>query len=79
MEREAELKRFEQELKTIIGEMERVAKDLDTPLYTIIPVYTHREILIANKALIAIAHRLERIEKTLQAILATLKQQQQTS
>jgi hypothetical protein len=54
---------LEEDLKKIIGELESIAKRLNMPIQQLIPIMTHREIVILNQQLRAIHEHLDMIEE----------------
>ena len=54
---------LEEDLKTIIGDMETISKKIDLPLWQLLPIMTHREIVIMNQQLRAIHEHLDMIEE----------------
>jgi len=57
---------LEEDVSRILKDIERIAKKTDIPLYTLIPILSHREFVIIN-------NQLRQIHEMLDYILAELK------
>lgn len=54
---------LEEDLKAIIEDMERISKEVGISLWQLLPIMTHREIVIMNQQLRAIHEHLDMIEE----------------
>lgn len=50
---------LEEDLKNILQDLEKIAKSLDMPMWQLLPVMTHREIVILNQQLKAVHDLIE--------------------
>lgn len=52
---------LEEDLKGILQDLEKIAKKLDIPMWQLLPVMTHREVVILNQQLKAVHDLLEKV------------------